>query len=178
MEAIREEIKKKQPLVSDVVPLSNLLDEFKEQPNFRRQIKTIIDAKTHSNYRPMRQDGNCFYRAFLLALFETIEKSQDSQLLATVSEQAFSSLHRLLKFHCMFFLFLILYVTLCVCLCVCDLSLTKMIFFLDSVCTFDLLYCDFAYFFFLLFFNIFFFFCMEKMNHLQLKIFMIHLWMN
>ena len=101
MDAIREEIKKKQPLVSDVVPLTNLLDEFKEQPNFRRQIQTIIDAKTHSNYRPMRQDGNCFYRAFLLALFETIETTANSQLLAVVNEQAFSSLHRLLKFHCM-----------------------------------------------------------------------------
>ena len=102
MEAIRDEISKKQPLVSEVKPLSDLLEEFKEQPNFKRQIQSIIDAKTHSNYRPMRQDGNCFYRAFLLALFESIEQTGNSQLLAQVNEQAMSSLYRLVKFQCVF----------------------------------------------------------------------------
>ena len=108
MDKILEEIEK-QPLVSDKLPLDSLLKEFVDQQNFTRQMNALIAADRHVSYRQMRRDGSCFYRAFLLGLFETIESNNDLALLARVSEQVMTSLHRLLKFGCLVVLPLSLY---------------------------------------------------------------------
>ena len=100
MEALMAEIEK-QPLVSDKRSLELLLSEFKDHANFTRQINVLISEDQHAWYRQMRRDGNCFYRAFLLGLFETIESNQDLQLLTRVSEKFMTSLHRCLKFGCL-----------------------------------------------------------------------------
>lgn len=97
MDKIMAEIEK-QPLVSEKKPLDVLLKEFKDHDNFTRQMNALISENNHSNYRQMRRDGNCFYRAFLLGLFETIEANRDIQLLTRVSENVMTSLHRCLKF--------------------------------------------------------------------------------
>ena len=97
MERITAEIEK-QPLVSDKRSLKLLLAEFKDHNNFTRQMNTLIAESRHASYRQMRRDGNCFYRAFLLGLFETIEATQDLPLLQRVSENVMTSLHRVLKF--------------------------------------------------------------------------------
>ena len=99
MEKIAQEIEK-QPLVSEKKPLDALLAEFKDHDNFTRQMNALISENNHSNYRQMRRDGNCFYRAFLLGLFETIEANRDLELLMRVSENVMTSLHRCLKFEC------------------------------------------------------------------------------
>merc|ERR550532_1129347 len=69
MDKILEEIEK-QPLVSDRLALDSLLKEFADQKNFTRQMNALIAADRHNEYRQMRRDGSCFYRAFLLGLFE------------------------------------------------------------------------------------------------------------
>ncbi|ETO23871.1 hypothetical protein RFI_13297, partial [Reticulomyxa filosa] len=98
MEIIRDEIKKKQPLVSDPKPLSELLNEFKDHSNYQRQIQWLISDKKHATYRQLRADGNCFYRAFLLGLFETIETTKSEKLLQAVTKSVLSSCDRLLQF--------------------------------------------------------------------------------
>ncbi|ETO24425.1 otubain 1 [Reticulomyxa filosa] len=98
MEMIREEIGKSQPLVSDPKPLEHLLKEFNDHSNYRRQIETLITNKQHSAYRQLRADGNCFYRAFLLGLFETVEATKNEQILETVTKNVVTSNDRLVKF--------------------------------------------------------------------------------
>lgn len=100
MDKIMAEIEK-QPLVSEKQALDVLLKEFKDHNNFSRQMNALISENIHINYRQMRRDGNCFYRAFLLGLFETIESNRDIQLLTRVSENVMTSLHRCLKFGCL-----------------------------------------------------------------------------
>eukprot|EP01084_Bolivina_argentea_P126741 224335_1 len=97
MDQILAEIEK-QPLVSDKRSLDLLLKEFRDHANFTRQMSALISEDQHSSYRQMRRDGNCFYRAFLLGLFETIESNHDLSLLTRVSEYVMTSLHRCLKF--------------------------------------------------------------------------------
>merc|ERR1712130_265119 len=97
MDKITAEIES-QPLVSDKRSLELLLVEFKDHNNFTRQMNALIAENRHASYRQMRRDGNCFYRAFLLGLFETIESTQDLPLLQKVSENVMTSLHRCLKF--------------------------------------------------------------------------------
>jgi len=87
-----------QPLVSGQLSLDVLLAEFSEHANFSRQMKSLIAGERHRAYRQMRRDGNCFYRAFLLGLFEKIEANQDQQLLASVTELVTDSLHRSIQF--------------------------------------------------------------------------------
>merc|ERR1712130_406048 len=97
MDKITAEIES-QPLVSDKRSLELLLVEFKDHNNFTRQMNALIAENRHASYRQMRRDGNCFYRAFLLGLFETIESKQDLPLLQKVSSNVMTSLHRCLKF--------------------------------------------------------------------------------
>eukprot|EP01084_Bolivina_argentea_P246683 412799_1 len=97
MDRILAEIEK-QPLVSPIKSLDVLLKEFTDHVNFTRQMNVLISMNKHSSYRQMRRDGNCFYRAFLLGLFETIEKTKNLTLLTKVSENVMTSLHRCLKF--------------------------------------------------------------------------------
>jgi len=87
-----------QPLVSGQLSLDVLLAEFSGHQNYERQMKALIAGERHRAYRQMRRDGNCFYRAFLLGLFETIESRQDQQLLARVTQFVTDSLHRSLQF--------------------------------------------------------------------------------
>ena len=55
----------------------------------------MIDLGIHSSYRQLRADGSCFYRAFMLGLFEHIEQKADTELLATVTGHVATSCARL-----------------------------------------------------------------------------------
>lgn len=100
MDKIMAEIEK-QPLVSDKKTLDVLLKEFTDHKNFTRQMEDLIKMKQHSHYRQMRRDGNCFYRAFLLGLFETIESNQDMELLKRVTNNVLPSLNNCVKLGCL-----------------------------------------------------------------------------
>ena len=99
MDKIMAEIEK-QPLVSEKKTLDVLLKEFTDHKNFTRQMEDLIKLKQHSHYRQMRRDGNCFYRAFLLGLFETIETNQDMELLKCVTQNVLPSLQQCVKLGC------------------------------------------------------------------------------
>ena len=74
---IRKEIEETTPLVSELKPTTELLQEF-EYSEYSESIKTIVNK--YENIRLIRRDGNCFYRAFLYRLFEKISKKKNEKL--------------------------------------------------------------------------------------------------
>ena len=80
---IRKEIEQTTPLVSDLIPTSNLQKEF-ENSEYSESIKTIINK--YENIRLIRRDGNCFYRAFLYRLFEEISLSKNENLYKNINK--------------------------------------------------------------------------------------------
>lgn len=62
-----EDATKLQPLTDEPHPLSHLAAKA---PNFQGGIAHL--ATKYSRYRPVRGDGNCYYRAFLYALVEQL----------------------------------------------------------------------------------------------------------
>ena len=74
---IRKEIEETTPLVSELKPTTELLQEF-EYSEYSESIKTIVNK--YENIRLIRRDGNCFYRAFLFRLFEEISISKNEKL--------------------------------------------------------------------------------------------------
>jgi ubiquitin thioesterase protein OTUB1 len=74
---IRKEIEETTPLVSELKPTTELLQEF-EYSEYSESIKTIVNK--YENIRLIRRDGNCFYRAFLYRLFEEISISKNEKL--------------------------------------------------------------------------------------------------
>eukprot|EP00057_Strongylocentrotus_purpuratus_P028333 XP_011682807.1 PREDICTED: ubiquitin thioesterase OTUB1-like [Strongylocentrotus purpuratus] len=67
---IEKEIKESTQLVSEKMPLSVLADEFKSDPVYCQKIDDLLT--THRFIRKTRGDGNCFFRAFGFAYFETL----------------------------------------------------------------------------------------------------------
>ena len=66
-EEIRREVNESMPHISDLLPLENLKEEYKA--NKFENCFDVLYAR-YKNVRRMRRDGSCFYRAFLLQLFE------------------------------------------------------------------------------------------------------------
>eukprot|EP00611_Tribonema_gayanum_P017742 TRINITY_DN3058_c0_g1_i1.p1 TRINITY_DN3058_c0_g1~~TRINITY_DN3058_c0_g1_i1.p1 ORF type:complete len:285 (-),score=88.45 TRINITY_DN3058_c0_g1_i1:33-887(-) len=70
--AIQEEIKKAQLLVGKAVSPSALSPEYADnvKPGFLKGIEYL--SKRYARLRPVRGDGNCFYRALTFALLENL----------------------------------------------------------------------------------------------------------
>jgi ubiquitin thioesterase protein OTUB1 len=72
-EEIRKEIEENSPLISDLLPLQMLEFEFSGNQPFLTKIKNL--QKKYPDYRKVRRDGSCFYRAFLFRFFEYLIRS-------------------------------------------------------------------------------------------------------
>ena len=68
--AIREQIQLTTPLISEILPISSLLDDYKNNNEYLNSIKEITNK--YKSIRKVRRDGNCFYRSFIYRLFEYI----------------------------------------------------------------------------------------------------------
>ena len=68
--AIREQIQLTTPLISEILPISSLLDDYKNNNEYSNSIKEITNK--YKSIRKVRRDGNCFYRSFIYRLFEYI----------------------------------------------------------------------------------------------------------
>jgi len=78
-EEIRKEIEENSPLISDVLPLQMLEFEFADNQPFLVKIKNL--QKKYPDYRKVRRDGSCFYRAFLYRFFEYLIRSGNKEQL-------------------------------------------------------------------------------------------------
>jgi ubiquitin thioesterase protein OTUB1 len=73
LEAIEIEIKETQPLTSEVRNLGALKKHY-ESDSSSKYFEKGVDylSKTYGTMRMIRGDGNCYYRAFLYSLSETL----------------------------------------------------------------------------------------------------------
>ncbi|KAI9467800.1 MAG: ubiquitin thioesterase otubain-like protein [Benjaminiella poitrasii] len=71
---IKDEEAQKVPLVCQKESISKLVEEFEDNRPFLN--KAINLSKTHDNIRRCRGDGNCFFRAFAFAWFESALKDR------------------------------------------------------------------------------------------------------
>jgi ubiquitin thioesterase protein OTUB1 len=77
-ERIRQEIEAESPLISDLRPISLMLDEFVNNEGFYIKVQNLHQA--YSQYRKTRRDGSCFYRALTFSIFEAIHVKKDQKL--------------------------------------------------------------------------------------------------
>lgn len=63
--AIENEIRASQPLISTILPLSSLAEEYADNVQFQMGIHTLVNEKNYRSIQRIRGDGNCFYRGFL-----------------------------------------------------------------------------------------------------------------
>ena len=75
---LHEEIKLKSPLVSELLDIKILLEDYKSNEEYSNSIKTITEK--YHNMRKICRDGNCFYRSFIFRLFEYICTNIDEKL--------------------------------------------------------------------------------------------------
>lgn len=68
--SIRQEIELSTPLISEELPISVLLEDYKSNNEYATSIKEITDK--YKYIRKVRRDGNCFYRSFIYRIFEYI----------------------------------------------------------------------------------------------------------
>ena len=76
--SIRQEIELTTPLISEELPISILLDDYKSNQEYSSSIKEVTDKYKH--IRKVRRDGNCFYRSFIYRIFEYICMKNDKSL--------------------------------------------------------------------------------------------------
>ena len=67
---LRQEIEMTTPLISNELPISELLEEYKSNNEYSSSIKEITNK--YKYIRKVRRDGNCFYRSFIYRIFEYI----------------------------------------------------------------------------------------------------------
>jgi hypothetical protein len=68
--SIRQDIIQNTPLVSEILDISSLIDEYIENDQYIASVKEIADK--YRFIRKIRRDGNCFYRGFVYRIFEYI----------------------------------------------------------------------------------------------------------
>jgi ubiquitin thioesterase protein OTUB1 len=78
LEAIENEIKETQFLTSEVKHLGALKKHY-ESDSSSKYFEKGVDylSKTYGTMRMIRGDGNCYYRAFLYSLSETLMTNKD-----------------------------------------------------------------------------------------------------
>ena len=67
---LRQEVEQTTPLISEELPISILLDDYKSNQEYSNSVKQITDK--YKYIRKVRRDGNCFYRSFIYRIFEYI----------------------------------------------------------------------------------------------------------
>ena len=67
---LRQEIEQTTPLISEELPVSILLDDYKSNQEYSKSVKQLTDK--YKYIRKVRRDGNCFYRSFIYRIFEYI----------------------------------------------------------------------------------------------------------
>ncbi len=74
---IKAEVEQSTPFISPKLPIDVFIAEYKDN-KFQ---EAFISLKSVFPYvRRLRRDGNCFYRAYLLQMFEFLYECQDSPL--------------------------------------------------------------------------------------------------
>ncbi|KAI8065361.1 peptidase C65 Otubain-domain-containing protein [Gilbertella persicaria] len=81
---IKDQEAQKIPLVCQEEPVSNLLEEFKDNEPFLRKINNL--GHQHDKIRRCRGDGNCFFRAFAFAWFESALKQDKATYEANLNK--------------------------------------------------------------------------------------------
>ena len=76
--AIKAEIEKTTPLISEKLDIQILLKDYEDNLEYANSVKIITEK--YNYIRKVRRDGNCFYRAFIYRLFEYICMKNDNQL--------------------------------------------------------------------------------------------------
>ncbi|WFD29496.1 ubiquitinyl hydrolase 1 [Malassezia sp. CBS 17886] len=69
-----------QPLISSVLPIDVLFEEYKNNSSYAAKVKWLKDKSGFVGMRKLRGDGNCFYRAFGFAYVQTILSMDDRPL--------------------------------------------------------------------------------------------------
>src|SRR5579859_3117098 len=69
---ITDSFTKDVPLVGPFLPISVLLDEFKDNEPFKRKIAGL--AEKWSGFRRTARNGNCFYQAFAFAWIDSLQR--------------------------------------------------------------------------------------------------------
>lgn len=76
-EKISREIAQTTPLIGEKTPLQSLIQDFSHSQMFQNQIKIL--GESYRTVVKIRPDGNCFYRAFSFALFETLIGNEEKR---------------------------------------------------------------------------------------------------
>ena len=98
MDAIEQEIKATQPLISDLKSIEELKLQYTSSDDDQTQTTFFlqgIDSLIQQNYKQIRMvrgDGNCYYRAFLYRLCEKLLQSKKD------NESEFKRIQSLSKF--------------------------------------------------------------------------------
>ena len=75
---IRNDMDQNTPLISDLLNISTLVDEYIENQHYINSVKEI--ANKYKSIRKIRRDGNCFYRGFIYRIFEYICINKNNNL--------------------------------------------------------------------------------------------------
>eukprot|EP00980_Cylindrotheca_fusiformis_P003566 scaffold792_cov84-Cylindrotheca_fusiformis.AAC.6 len=83
LEAIEKEIKESQPLTSEVKSLGDLKKHFQSESSTTSSSSDYFEkgidylSTIYGTMRMVRGDGNCYYRAFLYSLSESLMSNKD-----------------------------------------------------------------------------------------------------
>jgi ubiquitin thioesterase protein OTUB1 len=66
------------PLVGPFLPISVLVDEFKDNEPFRRKLSGL--AHRWDGFRRTARNGNCFYQAFAYAWIDSLQRLGDKRI--------------------------------------------------------------------------------------------------
>jgi hypothetical protein len=66
------------PLVGPFLPISVLVDEFKDNEPFKRKLNGL--AEKWSGFRRTARNGNCFYQAFAFAWIDSLQRLGDNRI--------------------------------------------------------------------------------------------------
>jgi hypothetical protein len=75
---ITDSYTKNVPLVSPFLPISVLLEEFRDNEPFKRKIAGL--AEKWEGFRRTARNGNCFYQAFAFAWIDALQRQGDSRV--------------------------------------------------------------------------------------------------
>ena len=76
--SLKQEIQLTTPLISEELPISILLEDYKSNNEYSASIKEITEK--YKYIRKVRRDGNCFYRSFIYRIFEYISIKNNKSL--------------------------------------------------------------------------------------------------
>ena len=72
------------PLVGPFLPISVLVDEFKDNEPFRRKLSGL--AEKWGGFRRTARNGNCFYQAFAYAWIDSLQRLGEKRIEQEISK--------------------------------------------------------------------------------------------